>query len=71
MRAEGVSFRHAAELLRADLPPEGLSKGKPPERSTVPKLPGLLAASERDQVLLRRVVDYHLGLRVQVQEIPA
>ncbi len=59
MRAEGVSFRHAAELLRADLPPEGLSKGKPPERSTVPKLPGLLDASEGDQVLLRRVVDYY------------
>jgi len=59
MRAEGVSFRHAAELLRADLPPEGLSKGKPPERSTVPKLPGLLAASEGDQALLRRVVDYY------------
>ena len=59
MRAEGVSFRHAAELLRADLPPEGLSKSKPPERSTVPKLPGLLDASEDDQVLLRRVVDYY------------
>jgi DNA primase catalytic core len=59
MRAEGVSFRHAAELLRADLPPEGLSTKKPPERSTVPKLPGLLDASEGDQVLLRRVVDYY------------
>ncbi len=59
MRAEGVSFRHAAELLRADLPPEGLTKGPPPERSTVPKLPGLLDASEDDQVLLRRVVDYY------------
>jgi len=59
MRAEGVSFRHAAELLRADLPPEGLTKGPPPERSTVPKLPGLLDASKDDQVLLRRVVDYY------------
>ncbi|MCZ7620798.1 MAG: CHC2 zinc finger domain-containing protein [Myxococcota bacterium] len=59
MRAEGISFRHAAELLRADLPPEGLTKGKPPERSTAPKLPGLLDASEDDQVLLRRVVDYY------------
>jgi len=58
MKAEGISFRHAAELLRADLPPEGLSTGKPPERSTVPKLPGLLDASDGDQVLLRRVVDY-------------
>jgi len=60
MRAEGVSFRHAAELLRVDLPPEGLSTGgPPPQRSTVPKLPGLLDASEGDHVLLRRVVDYY------------
>jgi DNA primase catalytic core len=59
MRAEGVSFRHAAELLRADLPPEGLTTGKPPKLSTVPKLPGLLDASDDDQALLRRVVDYY------------
>jgi len=25
MRAEGVSFRHSAQVLRADLPPERLS----------------------------------------------
>src|SRR3972149_1222422 len=37
VRAAGVSFRHAAELLRADLPREGLSRGRPPERSTGPK----------------------------------
>ena len=59
MRAEGVSFRHAAELLRADLPPEGLSTKKPPKISTTPKLPGLLDASDDDQALLRRVVDYY------------
>ncbi len=59
MRAEGVSFRHAAELLRADLPPEGLTTGKPPKISTVPKLPGLLDASDDDQALLRHVVDYY------------
>ena len=59
MKAEGVSFRHAAELLRADLPPEGLTKGKPPKVGTTPKLPGLLDASEDDQSLLRRVVDYY------------
>ncbi|MFQ5767061.1 MAG: CHC2 zinc finger domain-containing protein, partial [Acidobacteriota bacterium] len=59
MRAEGVSFRHAAELLRADLPPEGLSKRKPPKVSSTPKLPGLLDASEDDQALLLGVVDYY------------
>jgi DNA primase len=59
MRAEGLSFRHAVELLRADLPPEELSTGKPVKLSTVPKLPGLLDANESDQALLRRVVDYY------------
>jgi DNA primase len=59
MRAGGIRFRHAVELLRADLPPEGLSKGSPPKLSTVPKLPALLDASADDQVLLRRVVDYY------------
>ncbi|CAG1010192.1 hypothetical protein BURK2_03996 [Burkholderiales bacterium] len=48
MKAEGVSFRHAAELLRADLPPEALSTTKPAKVSTTQKLPGLLAASEDD-----------------------
>src|SRR3990172_6689655 len=71
MRAEGVSFRHAAELLRADLPPEGLSKGKPPERSTVPKLPGLLDVSAGDQALLRRVVDYYHASLKESPEAPA
>ena len=59
MKAEGVSFRHAAELLRADLPPEALSTKTPAKVSTTQKLPGLLDASEDDQVLLRRVVDYY------------
>ena len=59
MRAEGVSFRHAVELLRADLPPERLSTGRPPKQATTTKLSGLLDASADDQALLRRVVDYY------------
>ena len=50
--ARGIRLqRHGADL--------GLSQGKPPERSTAPKLPGLLDASAGDQALLRRVVDYY------------
>jgi len=60
MRAEGVSFRHAVELLRSDLPP---SAARPPSRvvkaSTVQKLPGLLERDAEDDLLLRRVVDYY------------
>jgi DNA primase catalytic core len=59
MRAEGVAFRHAVELLRADLPPEGLSKGPPPKASTARKLPRLLDRDAEDEVLLRQVVDYY------------
>src|SRR5271169_638928 len=40
MRAEGVSFRHAVELLVNDsLPLAAASSALPPKRSTVKKLP--------------------------------
>ena len=55
MRAEGVSFRHAVELLRADYAPEGLAT--PVARSTVVKLPTLSAAD--DAKLLGEVADYY------------
>lgn len=72
MKAEGVSFRHAVELLRKDLPSlaacatkrdrggrgEGLVK-----HSTTPKLP-VLERNVDDDVLLRKVIDdYHETLK--------
>ena len=40
MRAQGVSFRHAVELLRDGMPTTSLSAGtSAPKRSTVRKLP--------------------------------
>jgi len=60
MRAEGVSFRHAVELLRADLPSLAAPSSSPPVKtSTVPKLPGLTSADAGDHELLLRVVDYY------------
>jgi len=60
MRAEGVSFRHAVELLRADLPSLAASSPSPPVKtSTVQKLPGLASADAADHELLGRVVDYY------------
>jgi DNA primase catalytic core len=60
MRAEGVSFRHAVELLRADLPSLAASSPSPPVKtSTVKKLPGLASADAGDHELLLRVVDYY------------
>jgi DNA primase len=68
MRAEGVRFRHAVELLRADLPSLGaasspLSKprggGKVVKMSTVPKLPAPIERSGSDEAVLRQVVGYY------------
>ena len=57
MRREGVSFRHAVELLRAGGAVS--SGGGPVKQSTVPKLPSPVAFDADDQALLRQVVDYY------------
>lgn len=57
MKSQGVSFRHAVELLR-----EGdfsSLAAQPVKRSTVPKLDLPLNASAEDQALLMQVVDYY------------
>jgi DNA primase len=67
MRAEGVRFRHAVELLRADLPsleafpekPRGRQKEKVAKQSTTPKLPAVIEQSADDDLLLRQVADYY------------
>jgi len=67
MRAEGVRFRHAVELLRADLPsleafpssPRGRQKEKVAKQSTTVKLPAVMGQSAADDVLLGQVVEYY------------
>jgi DNA primase len=67
MRAEGVRFRHAVELLREGLPslaafPEkarGRQQGKVAKQTTTPKLPALLERSADDEVLMRQVEEYY------------
>ncbi|MCC6642614.1 MAG: toprim domain-containing protein [Deltaproteobacteria bacterium] len=58
MRAEGVSFRHAVELLQADyllsVSPMGAVK-----RSTVQKLPTAIARGAEDARLLLQVIAYY------------
>src|SRR5690606_20479887 len=64
MRAEGVSFRHAVELLRSDIPslaaelPKGRGS-KVAKHSTTQKLEPLAEASASDQEFLGRVVSYY------------
>ncbi|MDR3711330.1 MAG: CHC2 zinc finger domain-containing protein, partial [Puia sp.] len=58
MRSQGVSFRHAVELLKADLglPVEGAAWVK---QSSIRKLPPPVAFDADDQALLRQVVGYY------------
>jgi DNA primase len=57
MRAEGVSFRHAVELLQADYQPSATSGAV--KRSTALKLPTALARGVEDARLLSQVVAYY------------
>ncbi len=65
MRVEGVSFRHAAELLRRDCSfaassaPSSSPVAPPPKQSTVKKLPTLLERTADDEALLRSVTGYY------------
>ena len=65
MRAEGVSFRHAVELLKQQhLPLAARPAGPPPKKSTTVKLPPLAERSIDDQRLLESVVEhYHEALK--------
>jgi DNA primase catalytic core len=64
MRAEGISFRHAVELLRRDAVPAGSTKGPPPKLSVKRKLEPIARADAEGGELLDRVVNhYHATLR--------
>jgi DNA primase catalytic core len=56
MKAEGVSFRHAVELLRSDLP---MGPAKAVKTSTVRKLVAPVAPEADDQAALLQVVGYY------------
>ena len=59
MKAQGVSFRHAVELLRADYFPLAAAPVQPVKQSTVPKLPPPVARDADDRALLLQAVDYY------------
>jgi DNA primase catalytic core len=58
MKAEGVSFRHAVELLRADLPITSPSE-KVVERTAIRKLAAPVQADADDREILAQVVGYY------------
>jgi DNA primase catalytic core len=55
MRDRGVSFRHAVELLRSDLPPAAVVEASP----SSPVLPAPVEADAEDDELLRQVVGFY------------
>jgi DNA primase catalytic core len=59
MKAEGVSFRHAVELLKADHLPLAATPIQPVKVGTVRKLPPPIAREADDAALLMQVVDYY------------
>jgi DNA primase len=61
IKAEGVSFRHAVELLQNDYQPLAASSAgaAPAKHSTVKKLPMPIAADAEDAKLLVQVIDYY------------
>src|SRR5450631_1932508 len=73
MKARGVSFRHAVELLREGLPASSLAAGQaadvaPIKRTTVRALPPPVAFDADDAVLLGQVADYYAATLKQSPE---
>jgi len=69
-RYDGVSFRHAFELLKSGKLSAlaAPSPGAPVKKSTVPRLDSPLAADADDQAALRQVLDYY---HARLKENPA
>jgi len=58
-RFDGVSFRHAYELLKNGAAFTGAPACAPVRKATVPRLPAPVASDADDQAALRQVVDYY------------
>jgi DNA primase len=71
MRTDGVSFRHAVELLRDGVAPSTpATNGRRAGRSTVTKLPSPLERAADDRELLGRVVGfYHRTLKESAEAL--
>lgn len=58
-RFDGVSFRHAYELLKNNAAFTGVPSCAPVKKTTVPKLPAPVASDADDQAALRQVLGYY------------
>ena len=70
MKTQGVSFRHAVELLRADFFPLAASSARIVKVATVPMLGSPVSADMSDAELMLRVVDdYHGTLKASPEAL--
>jgi DNA primase catalytic core len=67
MKTQGVSFRHAVELLRNDH--LSLAADTPVKTSTVPKLKTPVTTDADDQAMLRQVIEYYHQTLKQEPEV--
>jgi DNA primase len=70
MKTQGVSFRHAVELLKNDIGAvtSSLAAESPIKKTTVPKLAAPVSSNADDAKLLREVVDYYHETLLQSPE---
>jgi DNA primase catalytic core len=60
MKTQGVSFRHAVEILRDDSSLAATAANTSPiKKTTVPKLEAPIATDAEDQQVLQQVIDYY------------
>src|SRR5580658_5672980 len=59
MRHDGLSFRHAVEVLRSGQASVLVATTAPTKKATVPRLPAPVAYDVDDQTLLAQVIDYY------------
>jgi DNA primase len=60
MKTQGVSFRHAVEILRDDSPLAATAANtKPIKQATVPKLEAPITTDAEDQQVLQQVINYY------------
>ncbi len=59
IKTQGVSFRHAVELLRNDHLPLVAGSDAPVKKATIPKLAAPVSENADDQAMLRQVIDYY------------
>jgi DNA primase len=68
MRHDGLSFRHAVEVLKSGQAKALMVTASPTKKTTVPKLPAPVAYDADDQTLLGQVIDYY---QERLKESPA